>query len=125
VSVRISFDLDNGGGRPVELDAADLEHAAYQLARKYHDEGDLRAAARWYRVAASCADAAAPEPPTGAGIGAFITAHTCPSGGLSEVMCWRLTAATEHVGTCWPCQKELLDCGGILPAPASRLVRAG
>ena len=56
---------------------------------------------------------------------AITVVQACPSGGLSEVMRWRLTVATEHVGTCLPCQQELLDCGGILPAPRSRLVRAG
>lgn len=36
-----------------ELDIAELEQAAYLLARRYHDDGDLTAAARWYRVAAA------------------------------------------------------------------------
>ena len=36
-----------------ELDSAELEQAAYQLAGKYRDEGDLAAAARWYRMAAA------------------------------------------------------------------------
>lgn len=36
-----------------ELDIAELEQAAYLLARRYHDDGDLAAAARWYRVAAA------------------------------------------------------------------------
>jgi hypothetical protein len=36
-----------------EQDLAELEQAAYQLARRCDDEGDLAAAARWYRVAAA------------------------------------------------------------------------
>jgi hypothetical protein len=125
VSIRVSFDRESGSGRLVELDAADLEHAAYRLARKCRDEGDLQAAGRWYRIAASCADAAAPDVPVMDGAAAVIKVRACPFGGLSEVMRWQLTAATEHVGTCLPCQKELLDCGGILPAASGRLVRAG
>ncbi len=35
-----------------ELDVAELERAAYQLARKYQDDGNLTEAARWYKVAA-------------------------------------------------------------------------
>jgi hypothetical protein len=36
-----------------EQDLAELEQAAYELARRCDDEGDLAAAARWYRVAAA------------------------------------------------------------------------
>jgi hypothetical protein len=36
-----------------DLDAAELEEAAYQLARRYADDGNLTGAARWYRVAAA------------------------------------------------------------------------
>ncbi|HUD38440.1 MAG TPA: hypothetical protein VMR14_16170 [Streptosporangiaceae bacterium] len=36
-----------------EQDLAELEQAAYHLARRCDDEGDLAAAARWYRVAAA------------------------------------------------------------------------
>jgi len=39
--------------RQTELDSAELERAAYLLAGKYRDEGDLVAAARWYRMAAA------------------------------------------------------------------------
>ncbi len=39
--------------RQAELDSAELEQAAYQLAGKYRDEGDLVEAARWYRMAAA------------------------------------------------------------------------
>jgi len=36
-----------------ELDACELERSTYQLARRYHDEGNLEAAARWYAAAAA------------------------------------------------------------------------
>jgi hypothetical protein len=36
-----------------EQDFAELEQAAYELGRKYDDEGNLVAAARWFRVAAA------------------------------------------------------------------------
>jgi RNA polymerase sigma-70 factor (ECF subfamily) len=39
--------------RQSELDSAELERAAYLLAGKYRDEGDLVAAAQWYRMAAA------------------------------------------------------------------------
>jgi len=39
--------------RQTELDCGELERAAYLLAGKYRDEGDLIAAARWYRMAAA------------------------------------------------------------------------
>jgi hypothetical protein len=35
-----------------DLDATQLDEAAYQLARQYHADGKLAAAARWYRTAA-------------------------------------------------------------------------
>jgi hypothetical protein len=35
-----------------ELDSAELDQAAYQLARQHQEDGDLEAAVRWYRVAA-------------------------------------------------------------------------
>ena len=37
----------------VVRDSAELAQVAYQLARKYHEDGDLAAAARWSRVAAA------------------------------------------------------------------------
>ncbi len=36
-----------------ELDSLDLDEAAYQLARQHHADGNLAAAARWYRAAAA------------------------------------------------------------------------
>jgi len=36
-----------------DLDSLDLDWAAYQLASRYHDAGDLTAAARWYKMAAA------------------------------------------------------------------------
>jgi RNA polymerase sigma-70 factor (ECF subfamily) len=39
--------------RQTELDCGELELAAYVLAGKYRDEGDLVAAAQWYRMAAA------------------------------------------------------------------------
>jgi hypothetical protein len=47
----------------------------------------------------------------------------CPLGGLVVLMRSQLTAATKHVGTCQPCQMELLSHGGIVP-PASRRLMA-
>ncbi len=172
-----------------ELDFAELERSAYQCARKFQDEGDLPAAARWYGVAAAndYADAsfelakvldtladqqrkspashlskreeldfvegaarwysaayAAGHPESAELLDALIARHdpshprvarpsvhlsgahageTCPLGGLMRVMQARLTTATGHVGTCRPCQKELLDYGGILPAVRAKRMR--
>jgi hypothetical protein len=171
-----------------ELDFAELEQAAYRLARKYLDDGNLPAAARWYQVAAAAdfADAslelakvldrladghldgpvsrlsnreeldlvseaarwygvayAAGYPESAELLDALIARHdpsrprashredhlhvqpaasgqACPLGGLAEVMRCQLTAATGHIGTCRPCQQELLDHGGILPAVRRR-----
>jgi TPR repeat protein len=165
-----------------ELDTAELERSAYELAREYQDNGNLRAAARWYSVAAAndygdasfelakvldtlagrqrdlpasqaskCEEldlvegaarwysaaygAGHPESaelldaliarhdpslpraerPSGSHLGSLYAGEVCPLGGLMRVMQGRLTAASVHVGTCRPCQKELLDHGGILP----------
>jgi len=44
-----------------------------------------------------------------------LPAQACPLGGLVVLMRSQLTAATKHVGTCQPCQMELLSHGGIVP----------
>jgi hypothetical protein len=118
----------------VVRDSAELARAAYQLARKYHEDGDLVAAARWSRVAAAHPESAdlldaliAHYDPTSpadarrgggrlrpAGEGAD---ESCPLGGLAEIMRCRLTLATVHVGVCRSCQQELLEHGGIVPVP--------
>ncbi len=48
------------------------------------------------------------------------TGEVCPLGGLRRVMECRLTTATAHVGTCRPCQQELVDHRGILPVSGNR-----
>ncbi len=116
----------------VVRDSAELAQAAYQLARKYREDGDLVAAARWNRVAEARPESADlldaliahydPTRPADAGRGAGRlrpaadgAGEGCPLGGLSEIMRCRLTLATVHVGTCRSCQQELLEHGGIVP----------
>ena len=174
-----------------ELDLAELEQASYQLARKYQDDGDLVAAARWYKLAAAhdFADAglelakvldrladghraepasrssnreeldlvseaarwygtayAAGHPEAADLLDALIARHdpsrpravhrgghlhvqalattpVCSLGGLAAVMQCQLTAATAHVGTCRPCQQELLAHGGIVPSTHRHIIR--
>ena len=118
----------------VVRDSAELAQVAYQLARKYHEDGDLAAAARWSRVAAARPESADlldaliahydPTRPADAGRGAGRlrpvgdgTDESCPLGGLAEIMRCRLTLATVHVGVCRSCQQELLGHGGIVPLP--------
>jgi hypothetical protein len=86
----------------------------------------MRESFDWKSADPSRAEAVTPESPIGgAGAAATMAAGSCPPGGLAEVMRWQLTAATMHVGTCAPCQQELLDCGGIMPAGSRRPVRGG
>jgi len=116
----------------VVRDSAELAQAAYQLARKYQEDGDHVAAARWNRVAAARPESAdlldaliahydpAKPADTGAGAGRLRSdgdgaEEGCPLGGLTEIMRCRLTLATVHVGTCRSCQQELLEHGGIVP----------
>jgi TPR repeat protein len=174
-----------------EPDLAELEQASYHLARKYQDDGDLVAAARWYQLAAAhdFADAgfelakvldrladghrgapasrsssreeldlvseaarwygaayAAGHPEAAELLDALIARHDpsrpralhrtghlhvqalpstqgCSLGGLAEVMQCQLTAATAHIGTCRPCQHELLDHGGIVPSTGRHIIR--
>jgi hypothetical protein len=115
----------------VVRDSAELAKAAYRLARKYHEDGDLVAAARWSRVAAARPESADlldaliahydPTRPADAGRAGDEAVENCPLGGLAEIMRCRLTLATVHVGVCRSCQQELLKHGGIVPAP--RLAR--
>lgn len=124
--------------RRVVRDSADLARVAYQLARKYHEQGDLVAAARWSRVAQARPESADlldaliahydPTKPAEARRGndrllapADGSDESCPLGGLAEIMRCRLTLATVHVGVCRSCQQELLQHGGIVPVP--RLAR--
>jgi hypothetical protein len=173
-------------GQLAELDRVELERAAYQLARRFHDEGNLAEAARWFGVAAAAdyADASFElakvldslagrlrenpgswgsrreeldlaersarwysiayaaghqeaadmldvlvgcheprEPCTGSQqvhLTAARTGEVCPLGGLTRVMECRLTIATAHVGTCRPCQQELVDHCGISPVSGNR-----
>ena len=118
----------------VVRDSAELAQVAYQLARKYHEDGDLAAAARWSRVAAARPESADlldaliahydPTRPADPGRGAGLLRSvddgmdgSCPLGGLAEIMRCRLTLATVHVGVCRSCQQELLEHGGIVPLP--------
>jgi hypothetical protein len=112
----------------VVRDSADLARAAYRLAHKYRDDGDLAAAARWNRVAAARPESADLldaliayyDPTKPADTGRLRSAgddqeENCPLGGLAEIMRCRLTLATVHVGKCRSCQQELLQHGGIVP----------
>lgn len=114
----------------VVRDSADLARAAYRLARKYRDDGDLVAEARWNRVAAARPESADlldaliahydPTRPVDVSRPRSATdgtAEICPLGGLAEIMSCRLTLATVHVGKCRSCQQELLRYGGIVPMP--------
>jgi hypothetical protein len=118
----------------VVRDSAELARAAYQLARKYDEDGDHAAAARWNRVAETRPESADlldaliahhdPTKPVDTGLGSGRvrsvpggSQDSCPLGGLAEIMRCRLTLATVHVGTCWSCQQELLEHGGIVPVP--------
>jgi hypothetical protein len=116
----------------VVRDSAELARVAYRLARKYTEDGDLVAAARWSRVAAARPESADLldaliahyDPTTPADVGRSAARlrpagdgadETCPLGGLAEIMRCRLTLATVHVGSCRSCQQELLEHGGIVP----------
>ncbi len=116
--------------------------------RQRSDLNLVAEAARWYGVASAAGHLESgelldalllrhdPAQPGGTGSGTdaelaqaesrpaeLWSAQACPLGGLAEVMQCQLTAATMHVGTCRPCQKELLDHGGILPVMHRKLVR--
>ncbi|HXS62027.1 MAG TPA: hypothetical protein VN767_04085 [Streptosporangiaceae bacterium] len=116
----------------VVRDSAELARVAYLLARKYTEEGDHVAAARWNRVAQARPESADlldaliahydPIQPADAGRSGGrlrpvgdAAEESCPLGGLTEIMRCRLTLATVHVGTCRSCQQELLQHGGIVP----------
>lgn len=112
----------------VVRDSAELARVAYQLARKYHEEGDHAAAARWNRVAEARPESAdlldaliAHYDPTRSAETGWVwlagdgAQESCPLGGLAEIMRCRLTLATVHVGTCRSCQQKLLRHGGIVP----------
>ncbi|HET7012939.1 MAG TPA: hypothetical protein VFI65_03445 [Streptosporangiaceae bacterium] len=116
----------------VVRDSAELARVAYLLARKYDEDGDQVAAARWNRVAQARPESADlldaliahydPTQPADAGrSGGRLppvsdgAQESCPLGGLTEIMRCRLTLATVHVGSCRSCQQELLRHGGIVP----------